>query len=98
MTPSIPTTRGGKLAYFLAPILVCLAVYWRVPFIWFRIDDFAWLGLPLDAQDFGLWRALFRPQAEGTVRVLSERVFFLVSSSVFGLHAWPFRAIALGTW
>src|SRR5580698_4121931 len=104
MTPAVTpapaqnTTIAGRIAYLLAPILVCLAVYWRAPFIWFRMDDFAWLGLPLDVQGFGLWHALFHPQAEGTVRVLSERLFFLALTSAFGLYAWPFRAVALGTW
>jgi hypothetical protein len=91
-------TRTARFAYFLAPMLVCAAVYWRAPFIWFRIDDFAWLGLPQYARQFGISHALFDPQAQGTVRVLSERVFFLVLSALFGLHAWPFRAISLVTW
>jgi hypothetical protein len=91
-------TRTARFAYFLAPMLVCTAVYWRAPFIWFRMDDFAWLGLPQYAGQFGIIHALFDPQAQGTVRVLSERVFFLVLSGLFGLHAWPFRAISLATW
>lgn len=104
MTPAVTqapagkTTTAGRIAYLLAPMLVCLAVYWRAPFIWFRMDDFAWLGLPLEVQGFGLWHALFHPQAEGTVRVLSERVFFLALTSAFGLYAWPFRVVALATW
>jgi hypothetical protein len=85
--------------YFLIPGLVCLAVFWRAPFIWFRTDDFAWLGLRLEVHSVGsLMRALFLPEAQGTVRVLSERLFFLVFSSVFGLHAAPFRWFGLATW
>jgi hypothetical protein len=85
--------------YFLIPALVCLAVFWRAPFVWFRTDDFAWLGLRLEVHGAGsLMRALFLPEAQGTVRVLSERLFFLVFSSVFGLHAAPFRWFALATW
>lgn len=67
--------------------------------MWFRTDDFAWLGLRLEVHGAGsLMRALFLPEAQGTVRVLSERLFFLVFSSVFGLHAAPFRWFALATW
>lgn len=85
--------------YFLIPGLVCLAVFWRAPFVWFRTDDFAWLGLRLEVHGLrSLAAALFRPEAEGTVRVLSERLFFLVFSTVFGLHAAPFRWFGLATW
>jgi hypothetical protein len=42
-------------------------------------------------------RALFEPQAQGTVRVLSERLYFLVLSSIFGMHAMPYRLIAFAT-
>jgi hypothetical protein len=65
----------------------------------FRTDDFAWLGLRLEVHGLrSLMRALFLPEAEGTVRVLSERLFFLVFSTVFGLHAAPFRWFGLATW
>lgn len=85
--------------YFLIPGLVCLAVFWRAPFVWFRTDDFAWLGLRLEVHGLrSLAAALFRPEAEGTVRVLSERLFFLIFSSVFGLHAALFRWFGLATW
>ena len=88
-----------RIEYFLIPALVCLAVFWRTPFVWFRTDDFAWLGLRLEVHSVGsLMRALFLPEAQGTVRVLSERLFFLVFSSVFGLHAAPFRWFGLMTW
>ncbi|MEO8100038.1 MAG: glycosyltransferase family 39 protein [Acidobacteriota bacterium] len=88
-----------RAAYFLAAPTLCLAVFWRVPFIWFRIDDFAWLSLPLNVHDAGgLLDALFHPAAQGTVRVFSERTFFLVLTSLFGLTSWPFRVVALGTW
>ncbi len=91
-------TLSRRIAYYLAPLLVCVAVFWRAPFIWFRIDDFAWLGLPQYAHDYGLMRALFDPMAQGTVRVVSERLPFLIFSAAFGLHAGPFRALSLGTW
>jgi hypothetical protein len=88
-----------KKSDFLIPTLACLAVFWRAPFVWFRTDDFAWLGLRLEVHGpASLMRALFLPEAEGTVRVLSERLFFLLFSSVFGLHAAPFRWFGLATW
>ncbi|PYT10738.1 MAG: hypothetical protein DMG59_28070 [Acidobacteria bacterium] len=80
-------TRVARAAYFLPP-LVCLIVFWRVPFTWFISDDFAWLSLPLQVHSLNdFWDAVFTPRAQGTVRVLSERLFFLVFSSLFGLHA-----------
>src|SRR5207249_391008 len=51
---------------------------------------FARLALPLDMREHGLLHALFAPVAAGTVRVLSERLFFLTFSGLFGLHATPF--------
>jgi len=90
---------SGVSEYFLIPGFVCLAVFWRAPFVWFRTDDFAWLGLPLEVHGFrSLMRVLFLPEAQGTVRVLSERVFFLVFSWIFGVHAAPFRWFGLVTW
>ena len=38
-----------------------------------------------------LWKALFTPQAQGTVRIWSERLFFIVFKSLFGIHPTPFR-------
>lgn len=85
-------TRAARAAYYGIPCLVALIVYWHGLTSWFLNDDFAWLGLPLELQKpHGLWVALFRPQAQGTVRVISERLFFLIFSSVFGIHALPFR-------
>lgn len=89
-----------KSAWLYAiPPVVCLAVFWRMPFIWFRTDDFAWLGLPLQVHDLSsLLGALFHPEAQGTVRVLGDRVPFLALASIFGTWAAPFRALTLLTW
>ena len=52
------------------------------------MDDFAWLGLPLEYHRPGdLWSILFQPRAQGTVRTLSERLFFLAFTSWFGFKA-----------
>jgi hypothetical protein len=40
---------------------------------------------------FDLAQVLFSPQAQGTVRTLSERLFFLIFSWIFGLDSPPFR-------
>ena len=81
-----------RAAYWLIPPLLCFAIYWRGLTAWFQADDFAWLALRLDVHDWhGLMRALFAPMAQGTIRPWSERVFFLVFESLFGLNALPYR-------
>jgi len=55
---------------------------------WFQQDDFAWLSLGSSVTDLpSLMRALFVPMAQGTIRPLSERAFFLVFHAIFGLWA-----------
>jgi hypothetical protein len=78
--------------------LIGLLLYWRVPRLWFQNDDFAWLSLERDLRENGLIHALFTPFAQGTVRVLGDRLFFLVFSGLFGLHALPYRIFELATW
>ena len=82
----------GRAAYWAVPSLLSLALYWPGLLAWFQKDDFAWLGLRDLVHS---WRdlawALFAPLAQGTMRTLSERVFFLSFTSLFGLHALPFR-------
>jgi len=97
MTAAAPRLR--RAAYFLIAPVVCLALYWRAPSIWFLRDDFAWLGLTLQVhRPADLLTVLFRPAAQGTVRVLSERLFFLLFRWLFDLDALPFRIAALATW
>ena len=79
-------------AFLLPALLLCIA-YWPVWDVWFRADDFAWLGLRLPIKDApSLLRALFQPMAQGTVRFLSERAFFLAFSTLFGNDPTPMRA------
>jgi hypothetical protein len=88
-----------RTAYFAIAPLVCLLLFYRVLRVWFLTDDFAWLGLPLSVHNtHQLLNTLFRPQAQGTIRVLSERLYFLVFSSLFGLNAVFYRLWALATW
>jgi hypothetical protein len=75
--------------YATAP-LIGVALYWRVPFLWFVTDDFPRLALVMDARVHGLLHVLFAPIAQGTVRVLGERLFFLTFSALFGLNIAPF--------
>ncbi len=85
-------SRPQRVAYYGVPMLFCLLVHWRDLRMWFWNDDFTWLSLPGLVHSPGdLMHVLFSPMAEGTVRTLSERLFFLVFSSVFGLYAPPFR-------
>jgi hypothetical protein len=75
-----------------------LVLYWPGLTSWFQKDDFAWLGLrALVHGPRGLLWALFAPLAQGTIRTLSERVVYLSLTSVFGLHALPFRCLAFAT-
>ncbi len=80
------------MGYWTVPSLLCLAIYWFGLRAWFQQDDFAWLQLDRQLRDTGdLWGLLFTPMAQGTVRPLSERAFFVVFYRLFGLDALPFR-------
>ncbi len=75
-------------------MLLFILVHWLSLFSWFRADDFAWLavGMGRDAA-----HALFAPFAQGTIRPLSERAFFMAGFSLFGLDALPFRLVVFAT-
>ena len=91
-------SRARSAAWWLAPPLLCLALYWRCFGAWFRGDDFAWLSLNLDIHGFhDLLSALFRPAAQGTIRPWSERLFFMAGYGLFGLNALPFRIVVFAT-
>ena len=96
-----PATYSGRLAsaaFWLAPSLLCLALYWRGFTAWFRADDFAWLGTGIYIQNFhDFLLAIFAPQAQGTIRPLSERAFFMLGFSLFGLDALPFKIVVFAT-
>lgn len=79
-------------AYWAAPSLFCLVLYWPGLRTWFQADDFAWLSLRLHIYNgHDLLRALFVPMAQGTIRPWSERAFFIVFGSLFGIDALPFH-------
>jgi hypothetical protein len=88
------------LPWLLPAVLaaLCLLIYWRGFTAWFRADDFAWLGAGLRVRNLHeLLRALFSPQAEGTIRPWSERAFFMGGFALFGLDALPFRIVVFAT-
>jgi hypothetical protein len=103
-TPGVPSTDSSPIpvilaaAYWLVPPLLCFVLYWYGLLVWFQADDFAWLALRLDVHDAqSLLHVLFAPMAQGSIRPLSERAFFVVFESLFGPNALPFRICAFLT-
>jgi hypothetical protein len=91
-------SRLARIGYWTVPSLFCLALYWPGFRAWFQQDDFAWLSLNQHLHDpGGLWALLFTPRAQGTIRPLSERAFFMVLHGLFGLNATPFRVVVFAT-
>ena len=91
-------SRSRRIALYGIPILFCLAVHWRALRTWFHNDDFTWLKLPgMIHSPADLLHVLFAPMAEGTVRTLSERLFFLGFGSIFNLYSPPYRALVFLT-
>ncbi|MBM3726295.1 MAG: DUF2029 domain-containing protein [Acidobacteria bacterium] len=85
-------------AWWAAPLAVFAALYYGTLDIWFMADDFAWLGLRLSVnQPMDLVDALFGPKAQGTVRFLSERAFFMTFEKLFGINALPMKLFVLAT-
>jgi len=79
-------------------VLLLPVLYWGGLTAWFQRDDFALLSLrTLLASGRSLGSILLAPVAQGTIRVLSERVFYLSFSTLFGLNALPYRATAFLT-
>jgi len=87
--------RAADRALWLLPPLLSLALYWQGLWCELQQDDFAWLGLRLEIHGpSDLLRVLFEPRAQGTGRPISERLYFLVFSELFGLWALPYRLTA----
>src|SRR3569623_2611829 len=82
-------------ALWLLPILLLLWPHREAFHTWFLADDFAWLSLTHQiARRHDLLHELFAPAAQGTIRPWSERGFFILLESVFGLNPIPFRIAA----
>lgn len=83
---------GGVL---LATAFV-IGVYWPAIHFTYRLDDFVWLSFGRSlGGDRGLLWAFFSPQAQGTIRPLGDRLWFMLASSWFGLNPVPFHILAL---
>jgi hypothetical protein len=80
------------------PIVFLVLLFRKGLDCWFIADDFAWLGLIRQVSNsHDLVRVLFEPAAQGTVRPWSERGFFLLFETLFGLDALPFRIMTFAT-
>ena len=91
-------TRAWRPASWAIPPLFLLAFYWYGLKCWFRQDDFAWLWLTTQVHNWAdFWRAMFTPLAQGTIRPLSERSYFMGLYTLFGLDALPFRICVFAT-
>lgn len=101
MTPSTELDRHTRIRLALvalAAMVFSIVLYKYTLRAWFQQDDFAWLGLKDQVHSGGdLLRALFQPMAQGTIRPISERAFFMIFSSLFGLHAMPYRILVFLT-
>jgi hypothetical protein len=99
----LPSSRSVKNAaanagYWTAPSILAVILYWPGLVAWFQKDDFAWLKLlQIARQSQGFRWALFAPLAQGTIRTLSERAFFLSFFALFGMNPLPYRCWALLT-
>ncbi len=93
-----PATTGSRVSSvgaafcWLIPIIFCVFLYRRGLFAWFQADDFAWLNLNGQVHNWrDLPHALFAPMAQGTIRPLSERAYFMAFEALFGVDALPYR-------
>jgi hypothetical protein len=82
----------SRTLLWLLPIAFLFWLYSDGLKVWFTNDDFAWLGLLREVHESrSLLNALFAPEAQGTIRPWSDRGFFLLFESLFGLDNLPFR-------
>jgi len=81
----------ARAAWWCGPAAICLLLHWRALASWFRADDFAFLALKPTLHDF------FAPIAQGTLRPLGDRLYFIAGYGLFGLNALPFHLIAFAT-
>jgi hypothetical protein len=90
--PQTWSARTSRLLWWLFPIMFLFWLYSDGLKVWFISDDFAWLGLMHEVHaSRSLLNALFAPEAQGTIRPWSDRGFFLLFESLFGLDSLPFR-------
>jgi len=88
--------KGWHTGGLLVAVALVVTVYAPALDSAYRLDDFAWLCLRNTiAAGRSLGWALFSPQAQGTIRPLGERLWFLLASSLFGLNPVPLHAFVL---
>jgi hypothetical protein len=88
----------GRVLWWLGPIVFFVWLYFEGLKTWFVADDFAWLSLlHLVHNSHDVLNALFAPAAQGTIRPWSERGFFLLFESLFGLDSLPWRSWVFAT-
>ncbi len=84
--------RAAAVAWWLGPVIFLLILYRRGLGTWYIADDFAWLSLLRQVHNFhDFLRVMFQPEAQGTIRFLSERGFYLLFEKLFGFDSLPFR-------
>src|SRR5580693_885166 len=92
------SARVSRLLGWLLPIVFLFWLYSDGLKVWFMADDFAWLGLLREVHaSRSLLNAMFAPEAQGTIRPWSDRGFFLLFESLFGLDSLPFRICVFST-
>jgi hypothetical protein len=95
---AVMSKRLSSLLWWLTPAIFLLWLDGEALKVWFFQDDFAWLSLLRDNHSVGeIVGALFSSGAQGTIRPWSDRGFFLLFESLFGLDSLPFRVCAFVT-
>src|ERR1700682_6532599 len=90
--------RATTIAIWTTAPLLALALYWPGLMSWFQMDDFAWLNLRNLVHGWSDLRwALFAPLSQGTIRTLSERVFFMSFYALCGMNPLPYHGLAFLT-
>jgi hypothetical protein len=83
---------------WLLPLAFCYWLHQYALRSWFWSDDFAWLSLHTQIYDReSFFRTLFVPLAQGTIRPISERGFFLLFFKLFGFDALPYHVLVIAT-
>ena len=90
--------RPLSILTFAIPPLLLLLLYHDSFEIWFRSDDFSLLTFVRRAHSFNTFLvAVFSTYAQGTIRPLSERLPFLISSWLFGDDCLALRILVFLT-
>ena len=92
IAPAAPPSSSSvvSLALRFLPLMLCLLIYRYGLAAWFQQDDFVWLGLDVHGPR-SLLNTLLLPTPHGTLRPWSDRGFFLLLKSLFGLDPLPFH-------